>query len=1076
MKEMNGRTLSLISLQFLSFILMLAFASGMDKTPFTVLLLIIIESLIIALLRKGLRTTVILWQFQVFIVALIGLIFYPKIFLNTPEVSVSIQVLLVVSLVAVESIIVILYKYLERAVVWVLKGSLVSMLCIVLLILALVGSEGLYGFSENNPIEMLTTVNFNAKAQSGYNTLSQFTAQVSPYNFTAEVSNSHVHLSPDSKRNLTLTIENTGAMNDTYKISFEKDPGIGFSIAAGAEEVSISSGKSVNISCSIKSQSIGDYSLSIVVDGNGVGSEECSVLVTVSQQGLDFSFDKETIYVQGLESSMVSVPLSLTNTGETNQTCLLKITAPKYFQSFINIPEWNHTTESATFSLERGELFNFTLIPRFVTAVNGIYTLIVGAYESDSLEPTDTFTLIFDADANRLVIGERAGAIPVVAGTVTHWNITIINPGERTIELELTDVPDGLTISALRNGSEPITVVNGHSTIYLDGDGNAKIMLLVSTSSVAVGSSFAFDVNIFTGGNQLTFGMLGFIVGSVLTTAIAIILAVPAGLGSAIFLSHYCSVTLRRIIRPIMDILVGVPSVIFGLWGAMTFGPLLADTAYPVINDTLGKLIPFFSGDYGLGRSMMTASVVLAIMIFPIVMALSYEAISSVPTEIRDSSLSLGATRWQTIQRVVLKDARSGVLGAIILGIGRALGETMAVLMIMNYSTAVPSSVFSSGATMTSAIAVNFGSAFANDQARHGLFSIALLLFLMVLVLNYALNAVTRKHSGKMTQTITNFVSLRSAGLKERAISLVKGSKATPIGSVDSLDPRTRFSPSTKLRRYDTLMTAALYIVSIVIILIVGYILGDIFVRGGLAFQLDFLTETQLSGGGFLNAISGSMMLIGLAVVVALPLTLLAAIYVSEYSEANSRLSRVSYVAVSALSSTPSIIFGAFGFMLFVLYLGFGFSLLAGGLTLAFMAVPIFYVSNIEAIRAVPQTYREASYALGISKWKTIQEVILPSSIPAISSGVMVGIGRIIGETAAILFTAGFATFITASVAEPAASLPVMIYHFYESSAGNPVLMEKMYGAAFLLIALVVVLNLIGKSISYFYSRKVGVR
>ena len=142
---------------------------------------------------------------------------------------------------------------------------------------------------------------------------------------------------------------------------------------------------------------------------------------------------------------------------------------------------------------------------------------------------------------------------------------------------------------------------------------------------------------------------------------------------------------------------------------------------------------------------------------------------------------------------------------------------------------------------------------------------------------------------------------------------------------------------------------------------------------------------------------------------------------------------------------------------------------------MAFMIVPILYVSNFEAIRAVPQTYREASYSLGISKWRTIREIVFPNSLPAISSGIIIGIGRVIGETAAVLLTAGFATFLTTSVTDQAASMPVMIYQMYDSSAGNPLLMQKMYAAAFFLISMVVVLNLIGKSISYYYTRKAGV-
>ena len=133
---------------------------------------------------------------------------------------------------------------------------------------------------------------------------------------------------------------------------------------------------------------------------------------------------------------------------------------------------------------------------------------------------------------------------------------------------------------------------------------------------------------------------------------------------------------------------------------------------------------------------------------------------------------------------------------------------------------------------------------------------------------------------------------------------------------------------------------------------LVAYIIGDIIVRGGLAFDISYLTETQLHGG-FQNSIIGSLMLVGVALLVAVPLTVLASIYINEYTQPDSLLYRGTYISVSTLSSTPSIVFGAFGFLLFILYLNFGFSLLSAGLTLACMILPILYISNMGALRDV---------------------------------------------------------------------------------------------------------------------------
>jgi phosphate transport system permease protein len=175
--------------------------------------------------------------------------------------------------------------------------------------------------------------------------------------------------------------------------------------------------------------------------------------------------------------------------------------------------------------------------------------------------------------------------------------------------------------------------------------------------------------------------------------------------------------------------------------------------------------------------------------------------------------------------------------------------------------------------------------------------------------------------------------------------------------------------------------------------------------------------------------------------------------------------------ASDTLASTPSIVFGAFGFMLFVLYLKFGFSLLAGGLTLGIMIIPLLLRSSIEALKSIPKDYREASLALGASKWQTVRNAVLPPATPMISSGVIISIGRAIGETAAILFTAGYTAHIATGLMEPAASMPNMIFIYYDLSTKFPILQEKVYSAAFVLILMILALNALARAISRKASR-----
>ena len=205
-----------------------------------------------------------------------------------------------------------------------------------------------------------------------------------------------------------------------------------------------------------------------------------------------------------------------------------------------------------------------------------------------------------------------------------------------------------------------------------------------------------------------------------------------------------------------------------------------------------------------------------------------------------------------------------------------------------------------------------------------------------------------------------------------------------------------------------------------------------------------------------------------LAIAFALPLALSSAIFINEYASQDNRLIKIILFSSNTLASTPSIVFGAFGFLFFVLFLGFKFSLISGSLTLALMILPLMLASILEGLKSVPHDYREASAALGASKWKTIRHVVLPSALPMVSTGVIISTGRAIGETAAVILTAGYSALIVSSVFMPTASMPNLIYQNYEFANKYPILGEKIYSAAFILILIVLGLNLIARMVSRF--------
>ena len=231
------------------------------------------------------------------------------------------------------------------------------------------------------------------------------------------------------------------------------------------------------------------------------------------------------------------------------------------------------------------------------------------------------------------------------------------------------------------------------------------------------------------------FGAAPAIYGTLVSSALALMLATPLALGVSIFLSEIAPKWLRTPVGFVVDLLAAIPSVVYGLWGIFVLIPLMRDPVAPFIKDTLGLgATPLFSGP-NYGYSMLSAGVILAIMILPFISAVTREVLLAVPQSQRDAALALGATRWEMIRDAVLPYARSGIIGGIILGLGRALGETMAVTMLIGNRPEISASLFAPGYTMASLIANEFSEA-TSDMHLSALMAVGAVLFAITLIVN----------------------------------------------------------------------------------------------------------------------------------------------------------------------------------------------------------------------------------------------------------------------------------------------------------------------------------------------------
>jgi phosphate transport system permease protein len=529
------------------------------------------------------------------------------------------------------------------------------------------------------------------------------------------------------------------------------------------------------------------------------------------------------------------------------------------------------------------------------------------------------------------------------------------------------------------------------------------------------------------------FGALAFIYGTVSTSTIAMVIAVPFGVGSALFLSECAPGWVQRIGSSLVEMLAAVPSIVYGFWGLFVLAPALQ------------KIISMLGGPSQGSVGILPAGMVLSIMIVPYIASISYDVLRAVPRSQRDASFALGATRWQTIRLVLLPYATPGIVGGCFIALGRALGETMAVTMLIGNRPEIKLSLFAMGNSIASVIANEF------TEATYDLYLSALVeLGLVLMVVSIAMNALARLLIWRVS----------------------KGQSQPLLGSLRKLRPATKLPPvpedfvipgihpgtqkrAIKVNRLMIGMLCACLVLTITpLFLILGYLLYQ-----GIG-SLDWNFFTQLpapvgeTGGGMANACLGSLLLVGLATLFALPVGLFTAIYLAEYR--TGRLGSAIRFTGEMLGSVPSIVIGIFAYAIIVKPMGH-FSGWAGGFALGVMMIPIFMRAAEGALRLVPIGLRQASDALGASRWQTVMRVVLPAALPALITALFLSVARIAGETAPLLLTASSNQFWPTSPNDFMPSLPVYIFNYAVSPYED--WHRQAWAAALVLLVAVMLLN-----------------
>lgn len=523
------------------------------------------------------------------------------------------------------------------------------------------------------------------------------------------------------------------------------------------------------------------------------------------------------------------------------------------------------------------------------------------------------------------------------------------------------------------------------------------------------------------------YGILPMIVTSLVLTLFAVALGGTLAVFTAIFIVYYCPKRLKKIYTQLINLLAGIPSLVYGYFGLTLLKPLMQDT-FGVIS----------------ASGVFLSGLVLSIMILPTVCSVAKNSLENVPMHYYEGALALGCTNNQAVWKTCLPAAKNGIISAVILGIGRAIGETMAVQMLLGGSVNYPYSPFLPVRSMTSNIVQEFAD--AEGTHRSALIATGFILLIFILIINAVLCFIKRNDA--------------IAGNKFFSRKFKEGNER-----VSGFAFKKRGSAQDILWIFSCIVAV---FVAAVLLLIVGFTL----VRGLPHLSLNFLFGKSSNANTTLApAFVSTGLIILIALAIALPLGIGAAIYLNEYAKRGSFFVKAVRLFNDTLSGVPSIIFGLFGALFFGGFMGMGYSILGGALTMVMMILPTIIRSTEQSLSEVQDSMREASYALGAGKLKTVFSVVLPQALAGIITSVILSVGRIVGESAALIFTAGSFIRMPKGITSPGSTFAVLMYKFM--SEGLEV--DKCYATGAVLIFAVIILNiLVAVTENFFNNRRTG--
>jgi phosphate transport system permease protein len=572
------------------------------------------------------------------------------------------------------------------------------------------------------------------------------------------------------------------------------------------------------------------------------------------------------------------------------------------------------------------------------------------------------------------------------------------------------------------------------------------------------------------------YGAAPAIAGTLVTSGLALLIAVPIALGVALFLSEIAPGWLRQPLGYIVDLSAAIPSVVYGFWAFIVLVPLMRSVIEPGLASLTGGAGPFPS--HSLGLDIFTATIVLAAMIIPTIAAVSRESMMAVSRLQRESALSLGATRWEATRMAVLGPARSGIVGGVILGLGRAVGETIAVTMVIGNIYILPGTLFSPGATLASWI-VNDFTAVGPGLEMSALLELGLVLLVITVIINAGARLLLWRFTGGTASDDEAPPNGQTSRRRARRLPQVSVSRsrdgifAEPPASAEP-DRWARFAASAtqRLRRRHlfqwVMVILAAGCVILALVPLAGVLTSAVQFGGAAVVHPSFYTSEPPIGcnpapglscplGGIGPPIQGTLIMLGLAAVIAVPVGVLAGIYLSEYGR--SRFARGLSFLTDVMTGVPTILIGVFVFTVF-LYVDHdsALSALAGGVGLGVLMIPIVTRSTEEALHSVPHAVREAGLALGFPRHRVTLRVVLGCARGALVTGLLLAASRAAGDTAVLVLTAGGSNYWFTSLSGRTAALTPFIYQNFQSGYGN--LQTDAWGATLVLLLIMLVVSL----------------